>query len=204
MLIKQIIHKKQTKIKTAFLIFQYSTLKSTVVQHNSWHTGAGIEQSRRVRWWSWRIFSNRRQRLVLCPSLWEPMDCCLPGSSVHGISQARTLEWVAISFSRESSWPRDQIQVSCVSYISRWILYHWATWERRQRASCNFAHSWCWWNACSPLWKFTPWRFLSRGLLYCVLPTSQAQVQLRPQQGSHDLDYGAEVPLVHKFFMVSF
>ena len=37
------------------------------------------------------------------------------GYSVHGISQSRILEWVAMSFSRESSWPRDQTQVSCVA-----------------------------------------------------------------------------------------
>ena len=43
------------------------------------------------------------------------MDCSLPGSSVHGIFQARVLEWVAISFSRGSSWPRDQTQVSCIA-----------------------------------------------------------------------------------------
>ena len=42
------------------------------------------------------------------------MDYNLPGSSVHGIFQARVLEWVAISFSRGSSWPRDQTQVSHV------------------------------------------------------------------------------------------
>ena len=46
--------------------------------------------------------------------LW-PMDCSLPGSSVHGISQARILEWVAISFSRGSSWSRDQIWVYCLA-----------------------------------------------------------------------------------------
>ena len=40
------------------------------------------------------------------------MDCSLPGFSIHGISQARVLEWVAISFSRGSSWPRDWTQVS--------------------------------------------------------------------------------------------
>ena len=40
-----------------------------------------------------------------CPTLWDPMDCSPPGSAVHGISQDRILEWVAISFSRESSWP---------------------------------------------------------------------------------------------------
>ena len=41
-----------------------------------------------------------------CLTLCDPVDCSLPGSSVHGILQARTLEWVAISFSRGSSWPR--------------------------------------------------------------------------------------------------
>ena len=54
------------------------------------------------------------------------MDCSPPGSSVHGISQARILEWVAISFSRGSSRIRDQTDVSC---IDKWILYHWATGE---------------------------------------------------------------------------
>ena len=40
----------------------------------------------------------------------------------------RILEWVAISSSRGSSWPRDQTHVSCVSCIGRWIIYHWAPW----------------------------------------------------------------------------
>ena len=62
----------------------------------------------------------------LCLTFWSPVDCSLPGPSVHGISQIRILELVAISFSRGSSWPRDQ---TCISCISRWILYHWATWE---------------------------------------------------------------------------
>ena len=48
-----------------------------------------------------------------CPTVCNPMD--LPGSSVHGILQARILEWVAMSFSRESPWPRDQTQVSCTA-----------------------------------------------------------------------------------------
>ena len=47
-----------------------------------------------------------------CPTLSDPVDCSLPGSSVHEILQARVLEWVAISFSRESSQPRDPNQVS--------------------------------------------------------------------------------------------
>ena len=44
----------------------------------------------------------------------NPMDCSLPGSSLHGILQARVLEWVAISFSRGSSWPRDPTLVFCI------------------------------------------------------------------------------------------
>ena len=50
----------------------------------------------------------------LCLTLCDPMDCSLPGSSLHGIFQARVLEWVAISFSRVSSQPRGQTQVSCI------------------------------------------------------------------------------------------
>ena len=54
------------------------------------------------------------------------MDCSPPGSSVHGISQERTLEWVAIYFSRGSSWPTDRTLISC---IGRRVLCHWATRE---------------------------------------------------------------------------
>ena len=50
-----------------------------------------------------------------CPALCKPMDCSRPDSSVHGILQARILQWVAIPFSRGSSQPRDQIQVSCIA-----------------------------------------------------------------------------------------
>mgnify|MGYP006996421665 CR=1 FL=1 len=58
------------------------------------------------------------------PTLCHPMDYRPPGFSVHGISQARILEWVAISYFRRYSRPRDH--VSCVG---RQILYHWATRE---------------------------------------------------------------------------
>ena len=50
-------------------------------------------------------------RVRLC----DPMDCSLQGFSVHGIFQAKVLEWVAISFSKGSSWPRDRTQVSCIA-----------------------------------------------------------------------------------------
>ena len=57
------------------------------------------------------------------------MDCNTPGSSVHGISQTRILEWVAISSSRGTSQPQESNQVYSVSCIGRQILYHCATWE---------------------------------------------------------------------------
>ena len=86
-------------------------------------------------------------RLVtkLCLTLCKPMDCCLPGSSVHGISQARILEWVAISFSRGSSWPRNW---TCVSLTGRQIFYHWSTREAlegcRKPRKCIREHAGKW------------------------------------------------------------
>ena len=59
-----------------------------------------------------------------CPTLCDPMDCSLPVFSVHGFLQARILEWIAISSSRGSSWPRDRTQVSC---IAGWFFTVWAT-----------------------------------------------------------------------------
>ena len=55
------------------------------------------------------------QLLQSCLTLWDPMDCSLPGSSVHGILQARILEWVAMPSSRGSSQPRDRTWVSCTA-----------------------------------------------------------------------------------------
>ena len=49
-----------------------------------------------------------------CPTLYDPMDCSPPGSSVHGVSQARILEWVAIPFSRGSSQFKDRTPISCL------------------------------------------------------------------------------------------
>ena len=62
----------------------------------------------------------------LCLTLRDPMDCSLPGSFIHGIFQARVLEWVAISFSRGASWPRDQTQVSPI------VGRHFAIWATRE------------------------------------------------------------------------
>ena len=59
-----------------------------------------------------------------CPNLHGPVECSPPGSSVRGIFQARILEWVAISYSRESSQSRDRTLIPCVTFIGRRILCH--------------------------------------------------------------------------------
>ena len=61
-----------------------------------------------------------------CLNLCDSMDCSPPGSSIHGILQARILEWVAISFSKGSPWPRDQTWVSCTAGR---VFAFWATRE---------------------------------------------------------------------------
>ena len=64
-----------------------------------------------------------------CPTLCDPVDCSPPSSSVHGILQARILEWVIIPFSRASSWPRDLTPVFCIA--GRFFTI-WATrWDRQ-------------------------------------------------------------------------
>ena len=86
-------------------------------------------------------------------------------SSVHGILQAKILEWVAISSSRGSSWPRDQTHVSCVSCIGRWILYPWVTGEATLPFTSHkhrwvMMRTWAW--AVFPVWT----SFLNSGLFY--------------------------------------
>ena len=63
------------------------------------------------------------QSLQLCLTLCDPMDCSPPGSSVHGILQARILEWVAMPSSREASWPGDPTGICLCLLYWRWILY---------------------------------------------------------------------------------
>ena len=73
-------------------------------------------------------------RAQSCPTLFSPTDCSPPGSSVHGILQARIPEWDALPSCRGSSQPRDQ---TWVSYIScRWVLYHCSTQESPLKLSC--------------------------------------------------------------------
>ena len=86
------------------------------------------------------------------PTVCHPMDCSPPGSSVHGILQARILEWVTMPFSRGSSWPRDRTRGSCLAgrfftiwatretkWIRLWILcYH----SMGKESACNSGDIW--------------------------------------------------------------
>ena len=83
--------------------------------------------------WPWRVvflddtvsrWSLHAKLLQLCLTLCAPMDCSPPGSSVHGILKARTLEWVAMPSSKVCSWPRDWTCISYVSCIGKQVLYH--------------------------------------------------------------------------------
>ena len=72
----------------------------------------------------WCVHAMCAELLHSYPPLCNPMDYSPPGSSIHGIVQARILEWVSFSFSRGSSRPRDQTRISCIFCIDRWVLYH--------------------------------------------------------------------------------
>ena len=134
-----------------------------------------------------RVHAHVREHSVAqpCPTLCDPLDCSLSGFSVHGISQARLLEWVAIPFSRGSSRPRDGTRVSWVTFIGRRILYHWAT-----RKPCYYyVHGHAWLHSCvSPF--VTPWTvvhqiplsmgFFQAGILeWVAIPSSRGFSQPR-------------------------
>ena len=76
--------------------------------------------------------------LTLC----DPLDCSLLGSPVRAIFQARTLDFVAICYSRACCGPRGQTHTSCISCIGRWILYHCATWEAPRFGYFCFSFYW--------------------------------------------------------------
>ena len=101
--------------------------------------------------------------VLSCVCLCNLMDCSPPGSSVHGTFQAGILEWVTISFSKGSSWPRTQSRNSC---IGKWDLYHQATWEAlchcldtavskvELPCSVGACRLWVWWTChSSNTWK---------------------------------------------------
>ena len=89
---------------------------------SSLKTTAGVSEGQILSFQDCKWTVHTQSCLTLC----DPMDCSPPGSSVHEISQTRILEWVPISFSRGSSWPRDQTRISG---MDRRILDHWTTRE---------------------------------------------------------------------------
>ena len=74
------------------------------------------------------------QLLKSCPTLCDPMDCSPPGFSVHGILQARILEWVVVPFPRGSSLPRDLTRNKLVNIL--WIMKE-VTGKERRKARMN-------------------------------------------------------------------
>ena len=92
---------------TFYLVLRYSQLINNVCGSFRW-TAKGLSPTYIC------IHRKGREREVTqaCPALCNPMNCSLPGSSIHGVFQARVLEWVAIAFSRRSSWLRDWTRAS--------------------------------------------------------------------------------------------
>ena len=86
-------------------------------------------------------------KLIVCAHLFlilcHPMDCSLPSSSVHGISQARILEWVAISSFKTSSFPRDWTHISTSPALAGEFFYHWATWEAQHCLGLSTTFVYC-------------------------------------------------------------
>ena len=114
-------------------------------------------------WVIWQFYFGallNSRSSISCPVMsdsLQPMDCSLPGSSVYEILHARILEWVAIPFSRRSSWSRDQTQVSCTA--SRFLTI-WATGGAPMGLSFSSVQS------LSRVWLFaTPWIAALQGSL---------------------------------------
>ena len=98
------------------------------IEKKEWKTlNRRAKKSRTIVYILWKLL------VLSCPTLAD-MDCSLPGSSVYGILQKRILEWVAISFSRGSSWPRNWIQVSCIAgrFFTDWAMRKAHMWKYQE------------------------------------------------------------------------
>ena len=100
---------------------------------------ACISYAYHIIWYIFKIWSATAaaKSFQSCPTLCDPIDGSPPVSPVPGILQARILEWIAISFSRGSSWPRDWTWVSCIC-IAGWFFTVWAI---REALSLRFLYS---------------------------------------------------------------
>ena len=107
------------------LIFMFPFLFNKTAFRVTWFFSLGT-----MGFWGWIVlyFGLKKemrmhaQLLQSCSTLCIPMDCSPPGSSVHGIPQARILEWVTIPSSRRSSQPRDRTRVCLHLLHCRWTL----------------------------------------------------------------------------------
>ena len=116
------------------------------------------------------------------------MERSPPGSSVHGMLQARILEWVAMTSFRGSSWTRDQTHISFISFIGRWVLYHQHhLWSLIWTICCSVTQS-C---LSDSLW---PQR-LQHDRLPCSLPSSRVCSNSRPlSQWCHPIISSSVIP----------
>ena len=109
--------------KTGFYIFKmnrYTSVSQSKGKHVLWPMKIVWNSNFSIQKSQSDCNAQSLSQVTLC----DPMNCSPPGSSVHGISQARILDWVAIFSSRGSSWPRDGTCVSGVSCVGRQVLYH--------------------------------------------------------------------------------
>ena len=107
-----VIRDNNLKISGLYLCVCFYSLKKC-----PW-TKSSLMMERRKEWSASRNEIERKKESEVaqsCPTLCDTMDCSLPDFSVHGIFQARILEWIAISFIRGSFQPRDRTQVSCIA-----------------------------------------------------------------------------------------
>ena len=115
----------------------------------------------------------------------NPMDCSPSRSSIHGILQARILEWVVISFSRRTSWPRDRTQVSLTA--GRFFTI-WATREVQDYHMTQKFHTWVYiWkdNNNSNLWRYMLTDIENKLLLLLLSHFSRVQLCVTPQTAAH-------------------
>ena len=123
--------------------------------------------------------------LQSCLTLCDPMDCSLSGSSVHGVLQARMLEWIAMPSSRESFPPRDGTPISYVFCIDKQGLYHWYHLGMKDFISTVSCTSGFWWSLhlCTPS-SSTPWGIMSiwspqiQGTWLLLLPWAEQEPRL--------------------------
>ena len=124
----------------------------------------GILQARILEWvaisfstaWKWKVKVKSESKVAQsCPSLSDPMDCSPPGSSVHGILQARVLEWGAIAFSTSPPWPSSMTTLSACAPRQHCPLVEVSRvnstpyWPRSESSSSALKSSW------PMLWEMT-------------------------------------------------